>query len=256
MKTFFRISLLLLFLGVIAWTFYFLYSKSKVPPITYETLLCFDTSIVKKTVAAGSVIPRKEINIKSQVSGIIEKLYVVAGKEIKEGDIIAKIKIVPNMLNLSNAESRINQAQLRQRLSEEGVHQARVGAAGGADRPAQQPLDRRPGGLAHDGIRELEPVLAGHLLAGQIVRHHHRFLCAGRDAGDLRAVWPAPRGFGDLFIDVLVRQRPQTGGLAARHRHAGASLKRPIRRAGLVHVRLAGKPWGLIHRDRQLARAA
>ena len=54
--------------------------------------------------ATGSVIPRREVNMKSQVSGIIvEKMYVIAGQEIKQGDVIAKVKIIPNMLNLANA---------------------------------------------------------------------------------------------------------------------------------------------------------
>ena len=72
----------------------------------------FDTAIVKKTVATGSVTPRKEVNMKSQVSGIIEKLFIVAGQQIKQGDVIAKIKIIPNMLNLANAESRVTAAQV------------------------------------------------------------------------------------------------------------------------------------------------
>ena len=62
--------------------------------------------------ATGSVTPRKEISMKSQVSGIIEKLYIEAGQQIKQGDVIARIKIIPNMLNLANAESRVNSAQL------------------------------------------------------------------------------------------------------------------------------------------------
>jgi HlyD family secretion protein len=98
-------------LGVL-WTFYFLYNKSQQPPVIYKTLMAFDTVIIKKTVATGSVIPRKEVNMKSQVSGIIEKLYIVAGKEVKQGDVIAKIKIIPNMINLANAENRLNQAHI------------------------------------------------------------------------------------------------------------------------------------------------
>lgn len=99
-------------LGALIWTFYFLFQKSQTPPEVFETVQAFDTSIIKKTVATGSVTPRKEVNMKSQVSGIIEKLYIVAGQEIKAGDIIAKIKIIPNMLNLANAENRLNAAQL------------------------------------------------------------------------------------------------------------------------------------------------
>jgi HlyD family secretion protein len=94
------------------YTFYFLIKKSQKPAEVFKTTSAFDTSIVKKTVATGSVTPRKEVNMKSQVSGIIEKLYIVAGQQVKQGDVIAKIKIVPNMLNLANAENRISSAQV------------------------------------------------------------------------------------------------------------------------------------------------
>ncbi len=107
-----KITFLILFIGLVIWTFYFLYNKSQKPPEVYKTITPFDTTIIKKTVATGSVTPRKEINVKPQVSGIIEKLYIVAGQEIKQGDIIAKVKIIPNMLNLANAENRINTAQV------------------------------------------------------------------------------------------------------------------------------------------------
>lgn len=104
--------LLVVLIGGLFWTFYYLYEKSNTPPEVFETLTAFDTSIIKKTVATGSVTPRKEVNMKSQVSGIIEKLYVIAGQQVKEGDVIAKIKIIPNMLNLAGAENRVNAAQL------------------------------------------------------------------------------------------------------------------------------------------------
>lgn len=107
-----NIVLLVTLVGGLFWTFYFLYQKSQKPPVVFETLTSFDTTIVKKTVATGSVTPRREVNMKSQVSGIIEKLYIVAGQEVKQGDVIAKIKIIPNMLNLANAENRVNSAQL------------------------------------------------------------------------------------------------------------------------------------------------
>ena len=107
-----KIVLGIALLAVFIWTFYFLYKKSDQPPIVYQTISAFDTTIVKKTVATGSVIPRREVNMKAQVSGIVEKMYVIAGQEIHQGDVIAKVKIIPNMLNLANAESRVNQAQI------------------------------------------------------------------------------------------------------------------------------------------------
>lgn len=107
-----NITLLTLLVGIFIWTFYFLYQKSQKPPEEFKTLAPFDTAIIKKTVATGSVTPRKEVNMKSQVSGIIEKLFIVAGQEIRQGDVIAKVKIIPNMLNLANAENRVNAAQV------------------------------------------------------------------------------------------------------------------------------------------------
>ncbi|MEI7977692.1 MAG: efflux RND transporter periplasmic adaptor subunit [Bacteroidota bacterium] len=100
-------------LGVLfIYTIYFLYNKNKEQPIVFNTLTAFETDIVKKTLATGSIVPRREINIKPQVSGIIEKIYVVAGTLVKKGDMIARIKIIPNMINLANAESRITRAKL------------------------------------------------------------------------------------------------------------------------------------------------
>lgn len=107
-----NIFFILLLVVLFVWTFYFLYQKSQKPPEVFTTVSPFDTSIVKKTVATGSVTPRKEVSMKSQVSGIIEKLYIEAGQQIKQGDIIARIKIIPNMLNLATAETRLNSAQL------------------------------------------------------------------------------------------------------------------------------------------------
>jgi HlyD family secretion protein len=111
-KQIFRIFLLILALGLFVWTIFFFYNKSQTPPVIFQTLSPFDTSIIKKTVATGSVTPRKEVNMKSQVSGIIEKLFIIAGQEVKQGDVIARIKIIPNMLNMANAETRVNSAQL------------------------------------------------------------------------------------------------------------------------------------------------
>jgi HlyD family secretion protein len=103
---------IVLLVGLFLGTFYFLYAKSKKQPDIYKTQLPKVENIVKKTVATGSVIPRKEIEIKPQVSGIIEELYLEAGQMVRNGDVIAKVKIIPDMVNLNGAESRVNQAKL------------------------------------------------------------------------------------------------------------------------------------------------
>jgi HlyD family secretion protein len=112
MKKVIRISLLVGFAALLIWTVYFLYKKSETKPIVYKIQQPFVANIVKKTVATGAVVPRKEVNIKPQVSGIIEQLFVVAGDKVKKGDMIARVRIIPNMLNLANAESRLNRAKL------------------------------------------------------------------------------------------------------------------------------------------------
>jgi HlyD family secretion protein len=102
----------LIVLSIFVYTIYFLYEKSQAKPVVFETAKPFKTEIVKSTVATGSVVPRKEILIKPQVSGIVEELYVEAGNMIRNGDLIAKIKIIPDMVNLNNAQSRVNRSKI------------------------------------------------------------------------------------------------------------------------------------------------
>jgi len=112
MKTFLKIFFGVIIIGVFGYTIYYLYNKSKTKPVLYDTTMAFETTIIKKTVATGSVDPRKEIEIKPQVSGIIQELYVEAGEMVKKGDLIAKVKIIPNMVNLNNAESRLKRSKI------------------------------------------------------------------------------------------------------------------------------------------------
>jgi HlyD family secretion protein len=112
MKKAIRIIVILILVGLFGGTLYFLYSKSKPVVVVYKTTVPKISTIVKKTVATGSVSPRKEIEIKPQVSGIISEIYIEAGKTIHKGDVIAKVKIIPNMVSLNDAESRVNRANI------------------------------------------------------------------------------------------------------------------------------------------------
>jgi len=112
MKKVFKISLLIVILVVFIATIFYLYNKSKEKPVVYKTEQAFMTNIIKKTVATGSVIPRKEIEIKPQVSGIVEEIYVEAGKKVKSSDVIAKVRIIPDLVNLNNAEARLDRAKI------------------------------------------------------------------------------------------------------------------------------------------------
>jgi HlyD family secretion protein len=106
-----RIILLAAVLFAFGWTIVFLYGKSKPKPVVFETQQPFISNVVRKTVATGKVVPRKEVEIKPQVSGIIQKIFVEEGQVVKEGDLIARVKIIPNMINLNEAEYRLKTAQ-------------------------------------------------------------------------------------------------------------------------------------------------
>jgi HlyD family secretion protein len=112
MKKILAIFMGVLTLSVFVGTAVFLYNKNQQKPVVYETVQPIKTDIVKKTVATGQIIPRKEIEIKSQVSGVVQELSVQAGQLVKKGDLIAKIEIIPNMQVLSAAESAMDRARL------------------------------------------------------------------------------------------------------------------------------------------------
>jgi len=112
MKKLIKYFLLIVVLGAFVYTIFFLYKKSQAKPVVYETVQPVVTNIVRKTVATGSVVPRKEIEIKPKVSGIIEEIYVSEGDYIKKDDLIARVQIIPDMVTLNNAGSRVNRARL------------------------------------------------------------------------------------------------------------------------------------------------
>ena len=112
MKKFFLMLLGLGILAVFIGTTIFLYRKSQEAPVIYQTAKPFVTDIVRKTVATGKIIPRKEIAVKSRVPGVIEEVYVEAGQKIVKGDLIAKIELLPDLAFLSNAESELERARI------------------------------------------------------------------------------------------------------------------------------------------------
>jgi HlyD family secretion protein len=112
MKKILRILLVVVFICLIGGTMFYLYQKSKKKPVVYEIKSPFISNVIKKTVATGSVVPRKEIEIKPKVSGIIEEIFIEAGEHVKKDDLIARVKIIPNMVELNNAESRLNRANI------------------------------------------------------------------------------------------------------------------------------------------------
>lgn len=93
-------------------TLVFLYRKSEAQPIVYQTVKPVFMDIVKKTVAPGALVPRREVTVKPHVSGVIEKLLIQPGQTVKQGALVAKIRIMPNMVQVDQAETKVTQAQI------------------------------------------------------------------------------------------------------------------------------------------------
>ena len=101
------------FLGVIiVGTLVFLWNKSKSKPIEYEIVMPEKRTIEKKIVINGTIAPRNEVLVKPQISGIITELYKEAGQLVKVGDVIARVKVIPDITQLNAAESRLNMANI------------------------------------------------------------------------------------------------------------------------------------------------
>lgn len=91
---------------------YYLYQKNAEDPVVYTTEKASIQTIVKKTVATGSIIPLEEVLIKPNISGVIEEIYVEGGDILQAGDLIAKIKVIPNSSALNNAKNAIETAKI------------------------------------------------------------------------------------------------------------------------------------------------
>jgi len=119
MKKIVKWVIILLVAAVFAGTFVFLYRKSQPKKTSYEIYSAVVKDLQRTTVVTGKIEPRDEVNIKPQISGIITELYKQAGEEVKKDEVIAKVKVIPDMGNLSSAENRV-------RLAEISLEQART----------------------------------------------------------------------------------------------------------------------------------
>ena len=93
-------------------TFAFLFVKSRPKEVLYNELTAARADIQKTTVITGKIVPRNEVNIKPQINGIIAELYKQAGEMVQQNEVIAKLKVIPDMNSLSSAQSRLRLAEL------------------------------------------------------------------------------------------------------------------------------------------------
>ena len=98
----------LIFIG----TFVFLWQKSQPKEVVYNEFTPKKEDIQKTTIITGKIEPRNEVYVKPQISGIITELYKEPGDHVNAGDVIAKVKVIPDMGQLSSAEMRVGLADI------------------------------------------------------------------------------------------------------------------------------------------------
>lgn len=129
-----------LIVGLIVSTLWFLYSKSRPKPPVVETEKPAPATIVRKTVASGAIEPRKEVELKPKVAGILRKLFVKPGDLVKRGDVVGEVQIIVDPVGLNEAELRLRSAVLREQLTKQELDRIKVLVEKGTFPPVE--LDR------------------------------------------------------------------------------------------------------------------
>lgn len=118
MKKYFKYILMALIAVIFIGTFVFLYIKSQPQPEVYDEFTLQRMDIRKTTVVTGKIEPRNEVNVKPQISGIITEILKEAGETVQEGEVIAKVKVIPDMSSLSAAQSRLRLAEINRKQAQ------------------------------------------------------------------------------------------------------------------------------------------
>ena len=118
MKKYFKYILMALVAVIFIGTFVFLYIKSQPQPEVYDEFTLQRMNIRKTTVVTGKIEPRNEVNVKPQISGIITEILKEAGETVQQGEVIAKVKVIPDMGSLSAAQSRLRLAEINRKQAQ------------------------------------------------------------------------------------------------------------------------------------------
>jgi HlyD family secretion protein len=107
MKRTSTVILLIVIVATFATALIYLWQKNQEDPVIYSTETPTKETIVLKTMATGSIVPKEEVLIKPNISGVVEEVFIEAGEFVKQGDLIAQIRVIPNVSNLTSAKNNI-----------------------------------------------------------------------------------------------------------------------------------------------------
>ncbi|MFD0931729.1 efflux RND transporter periplasmic adaptor subunit [Psychroflexus salinarum] len=112
MKKVITIIILLVIVVLFGGSLFYLYQKNQESPEVFKTEEPTTETIVKKTMATGTLLPREEVDVKPNISGVVDKLFVKAGESVEIGDMIAQLKVVPNITSLNSAKNQVRQSKI------------------------------------------------------------------------------------------------------------------------------------------------
>ena len=124
MKKALKIAALVVVALIFIGTFVFLYQKSQPKFTVYDLLETHIDTIRRTSVVTGTIEPRNEVAIKPQITGIIAEIYKEAGQSVSKGEVIAKVKVIPDMSSLNAAESRVRLAKLNNQQAQADYNRA------------------------------------------------------------------------------------------------------------------------------------
>lgn len=126
MKKAFRIIGVIALAVFVGYTFYFLWKQSQPEPVVYELVTPGQRDVVKHTIATGTIEARQKVSMKPQVTGIISELKVNAGDHVRKGDIIAILRVIPDMNSLNEAQSKVESARIALAEKEREAHRSQT----------------------------------------------------------------------------------------------------------------------------------
>ena len=138
MKKYFKLIVAGFIAMVFIGTFVFLWIQSRPKTVEYEEITPAVKDIRKTSVITGKIEPRNEVAVKPQISGIITDIYKDAGEMVTEGEVIAKVKVIPDMAQLSSAEARVRLANINMEQAKVDYEREKVRCTKPTSRPKRK----------------------------------------------------------------------------------------------------------------------
>jgi membrane fusion protein (multidrug efflux system) len=91
----------------------------KKPPMMVDAIVVSETNFANTISLSGSIEANENVEIRSEVSGIVEKIYFTEGTNVRKGQVLLKVNDI-------ELRAQLSQAQTRQSLASENERRAKL----------------------------------------------------------------------------------------------------------------------------------